>query len=659
MHSQATLKTNKVVPTPTGGGLLFGTAPALGDINGDGTLDVAVSRDDTVYAFNIKDNALLFAQRVTEKNSDRLYPDQQIPSAVLTDLSGDGKADIIVNGLSDGMIHAFRGGDSCDGNEIPGFPVVMRGVSSASPTIADLDADGKLDLVCADEDLKLYAWNLNIPDTVYQPWPSSGGNAWNTRSADLGRTFDPGYVHLDFTWPLKKPAEMKLARGETTTFSITQGSWGDASSGVFTDFPRESWYHGDGCYSWNNYTYTGKFRSSAGSASSSTGLQFYHGTNEYAPMYFIGGGHGASSYFLSSTFTAKFIGVTQDTAVDTVANFQPAAGVWYNFAVKLTELANGTRIDAKFWAEGSAEPETYSIRALDTSSVRPKKGSIGMSYRRSTTPDTLLWDNIRVVGNSTRSELSNIAWQDFVYPADISPFHPVDWKDDFSRSFLSPVSPASKPDTSGFAATFNDLGFKPNVEISGPVTTRYLPERSGSFENYRIRGTMSKFASYPKHDSIGMGVIFYAKNAGEYYILRAKGKGVGGPNTFQLTSIGGQAHFGTSDTTLDLTFDEDGQSYGQGHTIEIAYEIAVSTIRDVSTGLPDYVHIEAKVAKKNRFQDDDTLIVSDSISVDDGVGAGLPAHSSGAFGAWVDTQALGTLADTKRVWWHDFNVLRN
>ncbi|MDP9342115.1 MAG: S8 family serine peptidase [Actinomycetota bacterium] len=85
-------------------------------------------------------------------------------SPQFADLNGDGSDELIVAD-SNGLVHAFQ----ANGHELPGWPVEedpipiagsdLRAGFTSSPAVADLDRDGHPDVVIGGLDGKVYAWN--------------------------------------------------------------------------------------------------------------------------------------------------------------------------------------------------------------------------------------------------------------------------------------------------------------------------------------------------------------------------------------------------------------------------------------------------------------------------------------------------------------------
>ena len=139
-------------------------------------------------------------------------------SPAIADLDGDGTNEIVV-GSSDGVVHAIRS----DGSELAGWPaatdplplntgssayssgaitVPVTGAVLASVAIGDLDADGSLDVVAADLEGKVYAWNRlgqrkpGFPVSV-NPAYSSGAVLDPSNTVDVAVIATPVLADLD------------------------------------------------------------------------------------------------------------------------------------------------------------------------------------------------------------------------------------------------------------------------------------------------------------------------------------------------------------------------------------------------------------------------------------------------------------------------------
>lgn len=112
---------------------------AVGDINEDGYLDIALRADDSIYVFDHNGNNLagfpiyyptLSVANWTPRNFINLF-----------DLDGDGKLEIIT--CQNGALAVF----DYHGQMKSGWPKPTIGKINANPAIGDLDGDGKVEIV--------------------------------------------------------------------------------------------------------------------------------------------------------------------------------------------------------------------------------------------------------------------------------------------------------------------------------------------------------------------------------------------------------------------------------------------------------------------------------------------------------------------------------
>ena len=171
-------------------GELFGISnePVLADFNGDGFLEIIAGKYDLDflktdfdnYVFNYKGEILSGWPQQTTWFSPG--------SATVGDVNGNSVPDIILaagSGVSpglegDGGVYAWN----LDGSLIDGFPKITDYEAQATVTIADIDNDGMVELVCSsswDRDLvtmeykhrsSIYVWELNsVFDDETLEWP--------------------------------------------------------------------------------------------------------------------------------------------------------------------------------------------------------------------------------------------------------------------------------------------------------------------------------------------------------------------------------------------------------------------------------------------------------------------------------------------------------
>ncbi len=115
--------------------------------------------------------------------SGELYPNFPVhlkmdsdSSPSLADLDRDGKVEIIV-GDDAGLLHAFR----LDGSELPHFPRLIGEAVQASPALADINDDGMLEIIIGTTDGALHVWNA-LGDCALG-WPARLGGELNGSAA--------------------------------------------------------------------------------------------------------------------------------------------------------------------------------------------------------------------------------------------------------------------------------------------------------------------------------------------------------------------------------------------------------------------------------------------------------------------------------------------
>ncbi len=180
--------------------MAVGSQIAVGNIDEDPFLEmVFLSADGRLVALNhagfLADNFPVEIGRRADTSATHV----RSVSPVLTDLTGDGRAEIVVGTTSNSLAAI-----DAEGRSVAGFPLATGDASGTTPFIADLDGDGDSEVVSVLADGSVIAFDLS---SSYDPnavsWPGflggenhAGANVQqNTVSAGSGRLLPRGSVY--------------------------------------------------------------------------------------------------------------------------------------------------------------------------------------------------------------------------------------------------------------------------------------------------------------------------------------------------------------------------------------------------------------------------------------------------------------------------------
>ena len=154
------------------------TAPALGDLDGDGRPEVlAMTTLGDVFARGA-DGKLLPGWPV------RLHGGHEQSSPLITDLDGDGAAEVVL--ALDREIHVL----DRTGLPLPGWPRPVARLVLCSPAAGDVDGDGALEVVVLDQEANLYVFDA--AGHALPGWPRDVGSFSNTTPALADLDGEPG-----------------------------------------------------------------------------------------------------------------------------------------------------------------------------------------------------------------------------------------------------------------------------------------------------------------------------------------------------------------------------------------------------------------------------------------------------------------------------------
>jgi hypothetical protein len=165
-------QTGSVLPGwPVDLGPYVGGPPAFGDLDGDGLLEMVIGQGTAVHALNYNGTEMP-GWPVRPRLAD--YPGNPRPTsaAAIADVDGDGRLDVVA-GFTDFMLRAL----DPEGKDVDGFPLPLGAPARSAPVVLDANGDGRLDLFVQCGDGQLYGRILGGMASDWNPaWPMFAGS---------------------------------------------------------------------------------------------------------------------------------------------------------------------------------------------------------------------------------------------------------------------------------------------------------------------------------------------------------------------------------------------------------------------------------------------------------------------------------------------------
>jgi subtilisin family serine protease len=244
---------------PDWSGILSMENPALGDLDGDGKIEVALGSDDIESANPLDDNMVMVINHegTIRPGWPKVVMTQQDESyfgsgTFLADMDGDGNQEIIVQS-NDGQTHMLK----VDGSEAEGFPWLTSSIPMGA-AVGDVDGDGDLELVLSDQTHLYVLTGFGAKEKCKIEWGQYKHDNWYTG------------LH-GFVPPLRQ-------------WRPSPGI-GDGASGVYNAATLK-WYFGDPEASYDVYFGTKPDLGSAEYRGTQVSTEFNPGVLEYSTTYF-------------------------------------------------------------------------------------------------------------------------------------------------------------------------------------------------------------------------------------------------------------------------------------------------------------------------------------------------------------------------------------
>jgi hypothetical protein len=603
---------------------IFGTSPVLADIDCNGTPDIVLAADDSMYVFKLQSGMLSQIVPVIpfgSKPANRLSRNCFTPQALVATIGAGPEKRIYVNHQGDGCIWAFDigySGSVWQAKRTPGYPLKAHGRVSEACAITDLEGDDTLDLTAVDDAGYIYAWKIGLGSIDKQPWPVQYGNNWNTASVGYKDAGVVGYFEEKWVTDREKPYRWVETEAGNSRTEISGTPVFIRDAGVYKTqaaADRNSHFSGPGTAGFRNYTIEGTVKFD--DASAEFGVNFYSQWFSSPRKYTLMRRASGSVHMLCYWTETTGWDMGRVNYLDTVV--AGLTGTWYHYEIKVENATNS--ISVKWWKEGDAKPGNEGLLAY-FDYMTPPQGLVGVTTH--TGSGYRYWGPIRVT-SSDQAIGVKIAEENFTEDSivEICPYTPRNWSPNCGSIKL-----ATGYDTSGFA--FNkqsiSLAYKHQAGSQYPITCNIAPYSNLEWRDYELSGKIVKPAGVV-YDSIWTGVDVYSTGKVQYRAkfrndtMIVQGGGIA-PTPVVLGSQfdnGDSLYFKVRIVTEDLkvgmvTYTDSVTSISIGVGINSSSTVPVFNVKDtlnhIKVGLPAiYLDLNGKEnSAKNAIRIDDIIV---------------------------------------------------
>ncbi|MEO0126293.1 MAG: C25 family cysteine peptidase [candidate division WOR-3 bacterium] len=195
--------------------------PGLGDINGDGFIDVIYTFNDEIYA--VSGLGTLLWRKLLPLGGDWARASQGI---VIADINNDSFSEILLSSFNWLWILNH------DGSVMEGTPFKLEGEGHSTPAVADIDYDGDIEIIAASGgDCKLKVWDLPY-QVGRMEWPMFQHDIKHT-----GRYYTPirGYIIIN------NGADTTYSRNVTLTLHAESDSGQIVEMRIWDEINNTGW----------------------------------------------------------------------------------------------------------------------------------------------------------------------------------------------------------------------------------------------------------------------------------------------------------------------------------------------------------------------------------------------------------------------------------